>query len=147
MVDTALVRKLLADLRERKGILEQRRIKDFKTFVSDSFLHNAVQHILEVMIEICIDTGNHIIADEGWPTPSSSREIFEILEQHGVISKKTMKLAKRMVGFRNIIVHMYEKVDLEEVYTIYRKHLKDFEIFEVEIERFLHSSQKAKRRK
>lgn len=137
MVDVVLVRKLLVDLREKKKLLEQKQIKSFDMFRSDPFLHNAVQHILEVMVEICTDIGNHIIADEGWQTPSNSREIFEILQQHGVISKENMVLAKKMVGFRNIVVHMYEKVDLEEVYAIYRKSLKDFERFAAEIEKFV----------
>jgi uncharacterized protein YutE (UPF0331/DUF86 family) len=137
MVDIVLIKKLLIDLRERKMLLEGKKIKDFKVFQSDPFLHNAVQHMLEVMVEVCIDIGNHIISDEGWSTPSSNKEIFEILEQHGVISKGLMKLAKKMTGFRNIIVHMYEKVDLEEVYVIYKRHLKGFESYASEIEKFI----------
>lgn len=137
MVDIVLVKKLLADLREKKGLLESKKIKDFNFFRSDQFLHNAVQHILEVMVEICVDIGNHIIADSGWPIPSSNREIFETLEQNKVIPKEMLEMAKKMVGFRNIVVHMYEKVDLEEVYAIYKRHLKDFEKFAAEIEKFI----------
>lgn len=137
MVDAVLVKRLLSDLREKKKLLERRRIKDLAAFRADPFLHNAVQHILEIMVEIIVDIGNHIIADEGWPMPSSNREIFETLEQKGVISADMMRLARKMVGFRNIVVHMYEKVDLEDVFTIYRRHLKDFEKFAVEIETFI----------
>lgn len=137
MVDTVLVKRLLAELREKKKLLEEKRIKDFKVFRSDPFLHNAVQHIIEIMVEICVDIGNHIISDKGWPVPASNREIFETLEQRGVISKSVMSLAKKMVGFRNIVVHMYEKVDLEEVYSIYKRNLKDFDKFASEIESFL----------
>lgn len=137
MVDAELVRKLINDLREKRDLLEKRKIKDFKTFRSDPFLNNAVQHIIEVMVKISIDIGNHIIADEGWGTPSSNREIFEILEQHGVISNELMNMARKMVGFRNIVVHMYERVDLEEVYLIYQKHLEDFDKFAVQIEKYL----------
>jgi uncharacterized protein YutE (UPF0331/DUF86 family) len=137
MVDIILIKKLLADLREKRQLLNQKKIKDFKTFKNDPFLHNAVQHIIEIMVEICIDIGNHIIADKGWKIPASSREIFETLEQHGAISEQVKELAKKMIGFRNIIVHMYEKVDLEEVYGIYKRNLKDFDLFAAEIEKFI----------
>ena len=137
MVNITLVKKLLSDLREKKNILQQKKIKNFDEFKSDPFLHNAIQHILEVMIEIMVDIGNHIISDNEWGTPSSNREIFEILEQHGVISSDMAKLTNKMIGFRNIIVHMYEKVDLEEVYVIYKRNLKDFEKFASEVEKYL----------
>lgn len=137
MVDIILVKKLLTDLRERKKLLKEKNIKDFNVFSSDPFLHNAVQHMLEVMVEICVDIGNHIIADQGWPVPSSSREIFETLHQRKVISEDVLKTAKKMVGFRNIVVHMYERVDLEEVYAIYKRHLNGFEKFAAEIEKFI----------
>lgn len=137
MVNIALVKKLLNDLRERKRVLEQKKIKDFREFKSDVFLHNAVQHMLEVMVEICVDIGNHMISDEGWETPSSNRDVFKILQEHGVISESLSNLSRKMVGFRNIVVHMYEKVDLEEVYAIYKKNLQDFERFAKEIEKFL----------
>jgi uncharacterized protein YutE (UPF0331/DUF86 family) len=32
---------------------------------------------------------------------------------------------------------MYEKVNLEEVFVIYKKHLQDFEQFATEIEKFI----------
>lgn len=137
MVNVILVKKLINDLREKKRLLEQKQIKNFAAFQSDPFLHNAVQHMLEIMVEISIDIGNHIIADEGWLTPSSNREVFEILEEHGVLSPNLAKLSKKMVGFRNIVVHMYEKVDLEEVYAILKKHLGDFEKFAKEIEKYI----------
>lgn len=134
MVNVILIRKLLADLREKRLLLKGKKIKDVKMLKEDAFLSNAVQHMMEIMVEISVDIGNHIIADEKWPTPSSNREIFEILEQNGVISSDVMDRCKRMVGFRNIVVHMYEKVDLEEVYIIYKRHLNDFEKFAGEIE-------------
>ncbi|MBI2975091.1 MAG: hypothetical protein HYY43_05835 [Deltaproteobacteria bacterium] len=39
-----------------------------------------------------------------------------------------------------IVVHMYEKVDLEEVYGIYKRNLKDFDVFAAEIEKFIRRS-------
>ena len=75
MVDVALVAKKIAELRDRSRLLRSRKIRNFEEF-QDPFLNNAVQHLLEVMVEICIDIGNHVIVDEVWPMPSSNREVF-----------------------------------------------------------------------
>lgn len=38
-----------------------------------------------------------------------------------------------VVGFRNLIVHLYEKIDLEIVYGHYKKRLGDFDGFAREV--------------
>lgn len=34
-----------------------------------------------------------------------------------------------MVGFRNRIIHAYEKIDMKIVHEVWKKHSKDIEIF------------------
>lgn len=40
---------------------------------------------------------------------------------------------KRMAAFRNLIVHLYEKIDIAEVYNIYANHLADFDTVSKEL--------------
>lgn len=51
-----------------------------------------------------------------------------------------------MVGFRNLIIHLYEKIDLEIVYGIYKKKLGDFGLFAKEILTFLTLEQQISQR-
>ena len=45
-------------------------------------------------------------------------------------------IMKRMVGFRNIIIHEYDEIDLDKVYQILTSSLGDFENFLKQITRF-----------
>ncbi|HDH04510.1 MAG TPA: DUF86 domain-containing protein, partial [Nitrospirae bacterium] len=76
-------------------------------------------------IQSCIDIGAHIISDSQWETPSTQAEIFEILAENKVITKSLAKKMIQMAGFRNRIVHEYEKTDMKIVHTVWKKHLTD----------------------
>lgn len=47
-------------------------------------------------------------------------------ERNGMIDKDLNKNLGAMVGFRNIAVHDYKKINLEIVRMIIEKHLEDF---------------------
>ena len=52
-------------------------------------------------------------------------------------SDDLLKRCQNMAGFRNIVVHMYEKVDLADVYSILKNHVADFELFSKAIKTFV----------
>lgn len=54
-----------------------------------------------------------------------------------LLDQKTMQ---KMVGFRNLVIHLYEKTDVEIVYGIYQNRLKDFDTFSKEILEYLASA-------
>lgn len=79
--------------------------------------------------EACIDLAMHIAADEKLGIPQNSRDAFEILNQNGIISDTLTIKMKRMVGFRNIVVHDYQAVNLTIIKKIIENHLEDFKEF------------------
>jgi len=79
-----------------------------------------------MMIELCVDIANHIIADKKYRIPTSYSDTFQVLEEEGIISKKQYKTMKNMAQFRNIIVHHYDKIDEAIVVNILKQNLKDF---------------------
>jgi uncharacterized protein YutE (UPF0331/DUF86 family) len=82
-------------------------------------------------IEAMIDTCKRILALEKQTPRGSAMDAIEKMQQLGIISKNPAY--SEMVKFRNFLVHLYEKVDLENVYNIVRKHLHDFHTFIDEI--------------
>lgn len=141
MVDVGLISRKLVLLMQSRKAIESYEIKSFDAFKKSHKDQKAVQKTLQEMVEICMDIGKHIIADENLRFPEDGRDIFSVLGDNGVITKKTVGLMHNMVGFRNIIVHLYEKIDLEIVFTVYKKHLKDFELFSSEISDFIRNRQ------
>lgn len=79
--------------------------------------------------EASIDLAMHIIADKRLGLPQSSRDAFDMLQEHGIIEEQMAKRLKAMVGFRNIAVHDYQSINNEILKQIVEKHLGDFKAF------------------
>ncbi len=129
MVDKALIGR---KLERAENYLKQIRMKKdpgITLFVKDSDLQSIILFNLIQAIQSCIDMGSHIISDSEWETPSTQAEIFEILASRKVITKAIAKKMIQMVGFRNRIVHEYEKTDMKIVHTVWKKHIADIESF------------------
>jgi len=56
-----------------------------------------------------------------------------LLDQLEIISESTKETAKRMKGFRNILVQRYGDIDDGIVYEMATKRLEDFERFKKEV--------------
>ncbi|OHD10821.1 MAG: hypothetical protein A2086_15140 [Spirochaetes bacterium GWD1_27_9] len=87
--------------------------------------------------ELSIDIGNFIISKYKFATPRVSKEVFDILYENKVISQKILLNLQKMVGFRNIAIHDYKKLDLNIIKLIINNNLNDFRDFCEEILGFL----------
>jgi uncharacterized protein YutE (UPF0331/DUF86 family) len=88
-----------------------------------------------VAVEACIDISNHIIAKEHIGVPESYSDCFKILRDRGIISKELSEKLINMAKFRNLLVHLYWKVNDEKIYEILQYELVDFDEFIEQIAR------------
>lgn len=106
MVSPEAIRKRI---RLVEGYLKKlRRIQravEKDTFLADSDRKDIVERNLNLAIESVLDIGQHIIASSGWEPAEEYADIFEILQQHGVISQELLSRVPGMAGFRNLLVH------------------------------------------
>jgi uncharacterized protein YutE (UPF0331/DUF86 family) len=84
---------------------------------------------LERAVQVCVDISAQILAEFNTPAPSSMVESFDRLRDQGVISPEIALRMQKAVGFRNISVHEYQKIDWLIVYRIITEHLDDFKDF------------------
>ncbi len=96
-----------------------------------TLIRNAVERALQVSIEIMLDIAERILALENCKPAMSSSEAIAKLEDLGII-KESEKYVD-MIRFRNFIVHRYEYVDINILFTIVNKKLHYFEFFIDEI--------------
>jgi len=117
-----------------------RRIKEITHLDPESIDHIDVQEIvilnLQRAIQGAIDLAAHIVADEGLGVPQELRENFNLLAKKGILSNEIVKQLRKMVGFRNIVMHEYETIDIEVLKSILRNNLKDIEEFYASIIRY-----------
>jgi uncharacterized protein YutE (UPF0331/DUF86 family) len=66
---------------------------------------------LQRACEAGIDLALHVVAERGLGNPDDSREAFSLLCRAGWVDTPTTDSLRRMVGFRNVAVHEYRRLD------------------------------------
>ena len=97
----------------------------------------AVERYLYLAIQSTVDLAESIIAYKNFRKPTTMTEAFYILSEERFISDRLTNELAKMVGFRNVIAHDYEKIDYDIVYDVLQNKLKDIEIFMKEISKRL----------
>jgi uncharacterized protein YutE (UPF0331/DUF86 family) len=98
---------------------------------------NMVLHAMLVSIQSAIDVATYLIAEEGLGKPVTYRETFEIMGQCGLISEELAEELSDLAGFRNVLVHIYWQLDLDQVYSILQNDLETLKSFLQEVKRLL----------
>lgn len=84
---------------------------------------------LQRACEAAIDLAMHLVRVDGLGLPKASREAFDLLEGAGVLPADLAATLRGMVGFRNVAVHDYRKLDLDVVEAIVTRRLDDLLAF------------------
>ena len=129
MVNKSLIARKLEKTEDYLGQIRSKKDPGIKFFKKDKDLQSIILFNLIQAVQACIDMGAHIISDSGWETPSTQAEIFEILAKNKIITKALSEKMIRMAGFRNRIIHEYEKTDMTIVHAVWTKHSADIEKF------------------
>lgn len=98
-------------------------------FADDRLRQDAVAMNLQRAAELTIDIANHLIKLRKLGLPRDSRESFFLLEQAGLIDTEMMRKLQGMVGFRNILVHEYQKMDMAIMVEVIEHHSQDLLAF------------------
>lgn len=93
----------------------------FEDFAADHRNLDSALHRLQTSIQALIDIGAYVISTRGLRAPSTSREVLAILEAAGVLPPGAEDRFGRLVGFRNRIVHLYDRVRPDIVFRIVRE--------------------------
>jgi len=135
MTDPELVAKKLAFIetcvRELQTLARPERIAD------DLREERFVEHTLQLAIQAALDVGSHIVSDERLGEPETSRDVFRLLGRAGVVPADLLARLEQMAGFRNVVVHLYQDVDLRIVRDVVENHLGDLLDFVAAIRRKL----------
>jgi len=96
-----------------------------KPFDNDYIKQDAVGINLQRACEQSIDMANHAIRLNKRGLPADSAESFTLLREAEVIDRDLEKKLIGMVGFRNIVVHQYQKIDYGLVKEVLEQHADD----------------------
>ena len=95
--------------------------------LDDPMVLDAVVLNLQRACELAIDAACREVSRLRLGVPSDSADAFVVLQQQAVLSSAVAERMRRIVGFRNIAVHEYRRLDPAIVRTVVAGRLGDFE--------------------
>lgn len=121
---------------ERLNIIRSavKRLKLLAQIPAEEFCSNEdyidiAENRLRRAIEALFDLGRHLVVKTGTGVPSDYRSVIKLLTDSGIIPDEFSRQIAGMSGYRNRLIHDYNKVTPEELYQVLQTRLSDFELF------------------
>lgn len=129
MSNFKIIENKISSIKKYLKILQRYKKYSKEKIENNLDLKGAVERYLYLAVQSSIDLAEAIIAYKDFRKPTTMSEAFYILSEERLIPDGLTKKLIKMVGFRNIIVHDYEKIDYAIVYDVLQNKLKDIENF------------------
>ena len=129
MVDRNILVAKVTTIEKCLNKVIEKRSASLDLFKADEDRQDIVLFNLMQAIQGCVDLASHIVSDEGYGMAGSMNEFFYLLRGRNLISVDLQEKLISAVGFRNLVVHEYAKLDLNLVYDIATHGIKDLEEF------------------
>ena len=129
MLDQEFIQRKINLIREDLIKLDNFRNATFDELSNDWLKWNALEHILMKIIGRGIDINEHLIAEIAKPetmSPRNYQETFLKLAELKVLPEKFAQKISKSAGFRNAIVHEYNKIDREVVFGTINEAIKQY---------------------
>jgi uncharacterized protein YutE (UPF0331/DUF86 family) len=124
-----LVRTRCQEIEESLSRLEQIKIVPKESFLKDQDLQDIACYRLLVAIEAALGLCYHVAAKRLRKVPQEYAECFTILTDAGIVPVDLSERLQKMARFRNLLVHMYWKIDYDALYELIQKRLQDLRYF------------------
>lgn len=124
--------KLLVKLRNMKkyvDFLKSQRNVTKEQLNKDYLLRSAIERNFHMALESVFDVGEMVISIKELRKPEDYKDIIEIMGEEGILPKRFAKRFALAAGFRNILVHRYAEVNLNELHKHLTEDLEDFDFF------------------
>jgi uncharacterized protein YutE (UPF0331/DUF86 family) len=128
MADDVLLNKAAAIERAVRRVREEYDGDD-RNLRANQTRQDAILLNLQRACESSIDAAMHLVRVHRLGIPQETRDAFVLLEGARLIDPALADRLKKMVGFRNVAIHDYQRLNLDIVQRIVVDHLDDFLAF------------------
>lgn len=125
MVDKDLILAKAGSVKSHLNRVLEKRNVELDSFIKDIDRQESILFNIQTAVQNCIDIAAHIISEEGFGVPGSTTEMFYVLEKTGYLDSELTSKMIKAVGFGNLIMHEYAKIELEQVYKIAQDDISD----------------------
>jgi uncharacterized protein YutE (UPF0331/DUF86 family) len=136
-VKNHVLSRLFTDFDEALGKLKRLAEHSHREFLEHYEKIDSAKYNFIVTIESLIDICNRIIAKQKLGFPEDYADVVRLMKGKGVIEETLAQRLIQMVKFRNMLVHVYWKIENDKVYQYLTENLEDFESFKRAIRAYL----------
>ena len=122
---SVVIKTKLESLRKCLDRIESKRPETLEDLIQDIDTQDIIALNLERSVQLCVDIANHVLSSLDDAPAMSMAESFERLSEKKIIPEELGKNLKKAVGFRNLSVHAYDKIDWQLVWNILEGDLND----------------------
>ncbi len=132
-----LLRSRCAEIEDSLNRLEEFRSVRREAFVANRDMLDIACYRLLTAMEAALAICFHVSAKHLHQVPEEYAGCFEVLQQAGILPADLAERLQHMARFRNLLVHVYWKVDYEQVYDLIQDRLVDLRAFSAAITQLL----------
>ena len=129
MIDSDLMRSRCQEIMDSVERIRKIKTLPLEVFLKDQDQQDIGCYRLQIAIEAALSLCYHITAKELRKVPDEYAQCFVLLEEAGIITADLSGNLQKMARFRNLLVHMYWKIDYTAVYEIIENNTEDLEEF------------------
>ena len=108
-----------------------------KEFLSTRILRRGIEKTIQLIADGVIDVSMMIISEKGLEKPMDSRGAITVLQKNKILSKSLAGKIKDLISFRNLLVHLYGKIDENEEYQNIKENHEDILKFVEAVEKVI----------
>ena len=124
-----LIRARCAEIQESVARLEEFQALSLEAFLENRDALDVASYRLLVAIEAALALCYHVSAKSLHKIPEEYAACFGLLYEAGLISESLTKRLQQMARLRNLLEHVYWKIDYSQVYNVIRGNLGDLRAF------------------
>lgn len=119
-------------------------LKNFETVTLEDYLNNyemqlAAERSLELIIQASLDITRYLLKRIHQVNPKKNAEVFLVAGQYGLLTPELGVLLSEFGKFRNVLVHLYEDLDPNKVFSTIRETLAIYPSYARQITEYIDS--------
>jgi len=103
------------------GILEGLAETPWARFTADPEKYGSTERFLQLAVEVLDDLGAHVVARAGAGPVASYGDVPARLLEAGHLTEPQARTWRRIIGFRNVLVHDYLGIDMDRIWEIVQR--------------------------
>jgi uncharacterized protein YutE (UPF0331/DUF86 family) len=128
-LNTDLIRTRCNEIEESVSRLERLQALSRDAFLADQDTLDLACYRLLVAIEAALALCYHVSAKRLHRVPEEYAQCFANLRDAGIIPADLTERLQQMARCRNLLIHMYWRIDYGQVYDILHRNLQDLRTF------------------